>query len=137
MLRTGEIVQGDELGEGSSESIVVRLSGSDNVRHRPTGKRDLLEIPPSELLAVLSPFLPTRDPDRRRFSNNREAELSEEELFRKILDHYGFTRLTKARRDYLAKAHPRSEVGALTAAAPLSGWLAELWAASRVSSVRA
>jgi very-short-patch-repair endonuclease len=103
MLRAGEIVQEDELGEGSPEGQVIRLAGAGRVRERPAGRRDLLEIPPSELVTVLGRLAP---------SNPGTAE-DEEALLRRLLDHYGFSRLTKPRRDYLSKVlrlrHPGSE----------------------------
>ena len=93
MLRAGEIVQEDELGDGSSEGQVVRLVTDAKVRVRPAGRRDLLEIPPSELLAVLG----------RRFPISPGTEEDDDELLRGLLEHYGFRRLTRPRRDYLAK----------------------------------
>jgi very-short-patch-repair endonuclease len=93
MLRAGEIDQEDELSDGSPEGQVVRLAGAGKVKLRPAGRRDLLEIPPSELLAVL----------RRLFPANPGAREDDETLLRSVLEHYGFSRLTRPRRDYLAK----------------------------------
>jgi very-short-patch-repair endonuclease len=93
MLRAGEIDQEDELRDGSPEGQVVRLAGAGKVRVRPAGSRELLEIPPSELLAVLG----------RLFPANPGASEDDEALLRGVLEHYGFSRLTRPRRDYLAK----------------------------------
>jgi hypothetical protein len=93
MLRAGEIVQEDELGDGSPEGQVLRIAGAPAVNVRPAGRRDLLEIPPSELLAVL----------RRSFPGKTQPGGDSEALFRALLEHYGFSRLTKSRRDYLSK----------------------------------
>jgi very-short-patch-repair endonuclease len=93
MLRTEEIVQDDELGDASPESQVIRLAEQPNVRVRPAGARNLLEIPPSELLAVLR-----QDPQLRLSSRKPD-----EETFRMLLAHYGFTSLTKTRRQYLTR----------------------------------
>lgn len=93
MLRAGEIVQEDELGDGSPEGQVLRIAGAPAVNVRPAGRRDLLEIPPSELLAVL----------RRSFPGKTQPAADSEALFRALLEHYGFSRLTKSRRDYLSK----------------------------------
>ncbi|MFQ5792247.1 MAG: AAA domain-containing protein, partial [Acidobacteriota bacterium] len=93
MLRSGEILQEDELGEGSPEGLVVRPAGTPKVLERPAGRRDLLEIPPSELLLLL---------DRIRASS-ASAVLDDETLARALLDHYGFTRLTEVRRKHLAR----------------------------------
>lgn len=92
MLRAGEIARQDELGDGSPEGSVVRLAGAGKVRVRPAGSRDLLDIPPSELLAVL----------QRLFPANPGAG-DDEALLRSVLEHYGFSRLTRPRRDYLVK----------------------------------
>jgi very-short-patch-repair endonuclease len=93
MLRSEEIVQEDELRDGSPEGLVVRLTGTPRVRERPAGQRDLQEIPPSELLMLLG----------RIATSISESPQDLEMSCRTILDHYGFTRLTEARRKYLTK----------------------------------
>jgi very-short-patch-repair endonuclease len=93
MLRAGEIVQEDELRDGSPEGQVLRVARAGAVKVRPAGRRDLLEIPPSELLAVLRSLRRSTQPMNE----------DEEPLLRSLLDHYGFSRLTKPRREYLSK----------------------------------
>jgi very-short-patch-repair endonuclease len=93
MLRAGEIVQEDELRDGSPEGQVLRAAGSAMVKVRPAGRRDLLEIPPSELLTVL----------RSLRGSTQSMNDDEERLLRALLEHYGFSRLTKPRREYLSK----------------------------------
>lgn len=93
MLRAREIEQEDELGKGSPEGLIVRLAGTSKVRERPAGRRDLLEIPPSELLLVL---------DHLRSSSASDLH-GEEALSRALLEHYGFTRLTEGRRKRLTR----------------------------------
>lgn len=93
MLRSGEIVQEDELGDGSPEGLVVRLADSPKVRERPAGRRDLLEIPPSELLLVLD----------RIGASTGGAVQDDQTLARSLLEHYGFSRLTEVRRKHLAR----------------------------------
>ena len=93
MLRAGEIVQEDQLGDGSPDGQVLRIAGAPAVNARPAGRRDLLEIPPSELLAVL----------RRSFPAKTQPAGDNEALSRALLEHYGFSRLTKSRREYLSK----------------------------------
>jgi very-short-patch-repair endonuclease len=93
MLRAGEIVLEDELGDGSPDGQVLRLAGAAKVRVRPAGRRDLLEIPPSELLAVLDRLFPTRP----------IANEDDETLLRSVLEYYGFSRLTRPRREYLLR----------------------------------
>ncbi len=92
MLRAGEIVAEDELGDRSAEGQVLRIAGAPAVNVRPAGSRDLLEIPPSELIAVLG-----------RRARGRSAADNDEDLFRIILEEYGFQRLTRQRREYLSK----------------------------------
>jgi very-short-patch-repair endonuclease len=92
MLRSGEIVQEDELG-GAPDGLVVRLAGAPVVRERSAGRRDLLEIPPSELLLVLS----------RLCASSPGVPQDDEALARAALEHYGFTRLTERRRRYFTK----------------------------------
>jgi very-short-patch-repair endonuclease len=93
MQRVGEIVVEDELGDRSLESQVLRLAGAPRGRERPAGRRDLLEIPPSELFLVL---------DRLHGSSSDRLQ-DEEALFRALLEHYGFSRLTEVRRRHLAR----------------------------------
>lgn len=93
MLRSGEIVQEDELGAGSPDGLIVRRAGTPKVLERPAGKRDLLEIPPSELFLVLSRLCASSP----GFMQNREY------LARSVLEHYGFSRLTEKRRRYFTK----------------------------------
>jgi hypothetical protein len=93
MLRSGDIVQEDELGDRSPEGLVIRLAGTLKVMERPAGWRDLLEIPPSELLLVLD-----------RISASSAAEVRDDEnLLRGLLDHYEVIRLTEIRRKHLAR----------------------------------
>jgi very-short-patch-repair endonuclease len=91
MLRAGEIVQEDELRDGLLEGQVLRLAGAPKVKVRPAGRRDLLELPPSELLTVL------------RRSPHGGTRGDGEDLSRSLLEHYGFSRLTKPRKEYLSK----------------------------------
>jgi hypothetical protein len=93
MLRSGEIVQEDELQDGSPEGLVVRLKDTPRVRERLAGQRDLQEIPPSELLMLLGRIATSIS------GSPQDLEMS----CRKILDHYGFTRLTEARGKYLTE----------------------------------
>lgn len=93
MLRAGEIVREDELGDGVPEGRVLRIAGTPAVKVRPAGRRDLLEIPPSELSAAM----------RRLFPRKAQPGGDSQAVFRAVLRNYGFTRLTKSRREYLSK----------------------------------
>jgi hypothetical protein len=93
MQRAGEIVVEDELGDRSLESQVLRLAGTPRVRERPAGRRDLLEIPPSELFLILD-----------RFSgSSADTVQNDQVLSRALLEHYKFSRLTEVRKEHLAK----------------------------------
>jgi len=92
MLRASEIVQQDELGDRSPDGQVLRIADSPAVRVRPAGRRDLLEIPPSELFAVL-----------RQLPQSELPLADGEASMHALLDHYGFRRLTKPRSAYLRK----------------------------------
>ncbi len=93
MQKAGEIVVEDELGNRSLESQVLRLAGAPRVRERPAGQRDLLEIPASELFLVLD----------RLLGSSSDRFQDDEALFRALLEHYGFSRLTEVRRRHLVK----------------------------------
>lgn len=93
MLRSGEIIQEDELGGGSPDGLVVRCAGTPKVRERSAGQRDLLEIPPSELFLVLS----------RICLGSSSSACGGESLARAVLEHYEFSRLTEKRRRYFTK----------------------------------
>src|SRR5690606_37718141 len=106
MLRTGEIMEADELGDGTLEGRVLRIAGMPAVNVRPAGRRDLLEIPPSELCAVLRRLFPDEVLGQDRgnlFHRQAHALRDDEALFRALLEHYGFSRLTKYRKEYLSR----------------------------------
>ncbi|MFC1660322.1 AAA domain-containing protein [Gemmatimonadota bacterium] len=93
MLRAGEIVQEDELGDRSPEGKILRMATSPRVRVRPKGERDLLEIPPSEILRIVD----------RLFPSGQKSADDPEKTHRAIIDHYAFPRLTRPRKAYLTK----------------------------------
>jgi len=93
MQRAGYLVVEDELGNGSPQSRVVRLAKGPRVKQRPAGGRDLLEIPPSELVSVLDSVQ----------SSSMDSGQDDEALARALLNHYGFKKMTSTRREYLAK----------------------------------
>jgi very-short-patch-repair endonuclease len=92
LVKAGEIIQEDELRTGKPEGIVVRMAGAPSVRLRPTGRRKLEEIPPSEIFLLM---------ERLHSHKTGTGPEHEEILMRKILEHYGFSQLTRTRRKYL------------------------------------
>lgn len=99
MLRAGEILQADELGNGAPEGLVVRGPDDPPVRERPAGRRDLSEIPPSELYVVFDRL--------QQEGADCDGSSPEEALFRGVLSYYGFTRLTAVRRRHLLAVYRR------------------------------
>jgi very-short-patch-repair endonuclease len=93
MVKAGEILSEDELGDRSLESQVLRLPNSPRVLQRPAGKRDLLDIPASELCMHIERL-------NLRFENRGPDDAL---AMRRILEFYGFTRLTSVRKKYLSK----------------------------------
>jgi very-short-patch-repair endonuclease len=93
MVKAGEILSENELGDRSLESQVLRLPNSPRVLQRPAGKRDLLDIPASELCMHIERL-------NLRFENR---ETDDALAMRRILEFYGFTRLTSVRKQYLSK----------------------------------
>lgn len=91
LKRAGEIEIFNWAGLTGPEYQELVIAGRPRVQVRPAGDRDLLEIPPSELVAVLE-----SDVDY-----NWVGSSSEESLMRLLLNHYGFQRLTSNRRRYL------------------------------------
>ena len=88
LLSAGKVDQSRELcSRGILICTVLREADTDPVRLRSKGGRDLLDIPPSELRVVSQQY----------------EHQDYESLFRTILDYYGYARLTKKRRGYLAR----------------------------------
>ncbi len=74
-------------------SAVLRLAGAPSVRPRTTGPRTFWEIPLSEIAWVMRQFLDERSP------------IQDEELYRLVIDHYGFQRLRGPTRERLVEIH--------------------------------
>lgn len=90
LLRSGEFEQVDEFGDGSSAGVVLRTAGTPTVRERPAGKRNLTEIPPSELITVI-----------QRIQAISTKRMDEEEICRQVLFHFKFYNLTQVRKKHL------------------------------------
>lgn len=96
LTRAGEIVLEDELGQRRPEGKVARLAGSPPVVERPAGIRRLEEIPPREIFLLM---------DRWKLPPSLDEQEIEEYFFRKILDYYGYQRLTRSRRQHLRRLY--------------------------------
>ena len=95
-LRAGVFEQADEWGTAGQVDKVVRLSGSPVVVRRERGPRDLLDIPPSEVGALMRELM-ADDPGLR-------AE-DTDPLFRQVLSVYGAQRLTAKARQVMERAY--------------------------------
>jgi very-short-patch-repair endonuclease len=93
LLRTGVIARESEVDGLPDESRVLRLTDTPRWRVRPAGKRDILEIPPLELMAVL---------DERRFRHDEPNAVSDRDFATVLLQHYEGQRMTRARETYLS-----------------------------------
>jgi len=93
LVRRKSVEQREELGAGVPEGQVVRIAGTPPVVVRESGARDLLDIPPAELAAVLDHTYP----------GWHASSCDQETVLRMVLDHYGYRRLTKQRRSYLLR----------------------------------
>jgi hypothetical protein len=89
MKRMNQIEIENEFQDGSEDGRIYRIQGTPRVRERAAGLRRLEEIPPSEIMSVLSRL------------NGDIGNI--DHCCRLILEHYNFHRLTAPRRAYLAK----------------------------------
>ncbi|WP_104991412.1 AAA domain-containing protein [Deinococcus sp. NW-56] len=96
-VRLGVFEQNDENGLPGQVEKVVRVRGAAPVRLRERGPRELTDIPPLELAALMRELQQT------------EPELAEErhreDLFRRVLVTHGGERLTLKRREVLELSH--------------------------------
>jgi len=75
------------------QQAVLRLTGSPPVRLRTRGDRTIDEIPSSEIASLMQCIL------------DEQLGISDDDLYRRILDHYGFQRLRGPTRDRLMEIH--------------------------------
>ncbi|QFP77455.1 AAA domain-containing protein [Deinococcus sp. AJ005] len=108
-LRAGVFEQADEWGTSGQIDKVVRLSGAPMVVRRERGPRELPDIPPSEVRALMrelmgdDPGLSTEDLDP---------------LFRQVLSVYGAQRLTAKARQAMERAYALADEAGPQAATP-------------------
>lgn len=81
----GVIRAADPLGQGGSEPLTLFKPNTPNTVVRELGPRTLYEVPPGELVAVLSQVY--------------ERGMDSDDWFRRVLDLYGLKRLTQPAKD--------------------------------------
>ena len=90
MVRKGELVADDPLGQGGQIKKTYRLPDQPPVIVRELGARTIHDVPPAELAARMQAL---RQPGERQ-----------EETFKRVLNSYGLTRLRVATRETLERA---------------------------------
>lgn len=92
LIKAGVVVRDTEMASLGKESQVLRLANSPRWRIRPAGHRDILEIPPLELMAVLDEeMLRAEDADSQ----------SDREWAYTLLHRYEGKNMTHVRQTYL------------------------------------
>jgi very-short-patch-repair endonuclease len=92
LLKTGFVVREIEMAGLDDESRVLRLANTPKSRVRPAGHRDILEIPPLELMAVL---------DEEQLRGENAASVTEREWAYTLLHRYEGRNMTHVRQTYL------------------------------------
>jgi hypothetical protein len=92
LIRSGVVVREIELASLDDESRVLRLASSPKWKVRPSGHRDILEIPPLELMAVL---------DEERLRKEDADSVTEREWAYTLLYRYEGKNMTHVRQTYL------------------------------------
>lgn len=103
MLRDKTLADNNDLGICIEDEHVVRVAGAPAVVVRGAEGRDLTEIPPGELAAVFDELDAT------------PGKADADTAFRRLIEYYGFQRLTGPRRDYLTRVWTRIPRGILQA----------------------
>jgi very-short-patch-repair endonuclease len=96
-LRRGVFVQEDEWGRAGQVDKVLRPPGTLPVQLRKRGPRELAEIPPREVAALMAELI--------RLEPSLDDQGDTEPLFRRVLGVYGAQRLTLKAREALEQAH--------------------------------
>jgi superfamily I DNA and/or RNA helicase len=100
-ITKGLLVESNELEVRDKLARVVRLPNTPRVILRTRGDRALEEIPPSEITAVINLF------HKQNIVSLDEKEM----LFRAVLDHYGFGRMTQKARQILKSTLQMAQQG--------------------------
>ena len=91
-IKAGIVVREIEMASLDDESRVLRAASTPKWRVRPAGHRDILEIPPLELMAVL---------DEERLRNKDAYSVTEREWAYALLRRYEGKNMTHVRQKYL------------------------------------
>jgi len=94
--RKGDLIEENEYGSRDQISRIVRGRDTSRVRVRPRGDRNLDQIAPSEIAAVMV------EVTEREHAIGR---LNEAYMFRKVLEYYGLSRLTANAKSILGVAY--------------------------------
>jgi very-short-patch-repair endonuclease len=95
-IRTGRVVNEDELGTGGLLNSIVRLTGTPPLNVRTLGHRTLEEIPPSEIQAVA-----------RYVAAKKGYKIGSEAHLRATLADFGLVRLTTKSKETVIEALKR------------------------------
>jgi very-short-patch-repair endonuclease len=92
LIKAGVVVRETEMESLGNDSRVLRLANTPKYRVRSAGHRDILEIPPLELMAVL---------DEESLRSTDTDSYSERELAYTLLRRYDGRNMTHVRQTYL------------------------------------
>ena len=92
LIRSRVVEREIEMASLNDESRVLRLADTPKWRVRPSGHRDILEIPPLELMAVL---------DEERLCKEDAESVTEREWAYSLLYRYEGKNMTHVRQTYL------------------------------------
>lgn len=92
LIKSGVVVRETEMASLGNDERVLRLANTPRWRVRPAGHRDILEIPPLELMAVL---------DEERLRSEDADSITERDLAYTLLYRYDGKNMTHVRQTYL------------------------------------
>ncbi len=90
-VRAGTLEQANEYNTRDQSNQIVRVMGTPEVRLRPRRERNLEDIPPSELAAMM----------RQIIASSGSNRIPKEDVFREVLNHYGLNKLTQKAQSIL------------------------------------
>jgi hypothetical protein len=90
-VRAETLEQTNEYNTNDQANQIVRAAGIPTVRLRPRGERNLEDIPPSELAAVMQQVI----------TSSGSGQVLKEDVFREVLNRYELTKLTQKAQSIL------------------------------------